>query len=114
MVIDDAPLSDVVGNVPTSPLTVVGPVLVTPVPASTAKLPAVPSPTGVWAASATTAGARTAIPTVRMANGASQADRCRERGDVSTDDVDRRENMTLPLPWNNERTRRASLRVPVC
>ena len=40
----------VVGNVPKSPLRVVGPVLVMPEPARTTKLPAVPRGTGVAAA----------------------------------------------------------------
>ena len=47
MVIDAVPLMLVVGKVPTSPLTVVGPVFVIPEPARTAKLPAVPSGTAV-------------------------------------------------------------------
>jgi hypothetical protein len=45
------PVSDVVGNVPTSPVIVVVPVLVIPAPAKTAKLVAVPS-LGCVAASA--------------------------------------------------------------
>jgi hypothetical protein len=44
-----------VGQVPRSPLRTVGPVFVTPLPASTAKLAAVPSPTGDSAALAVVA-----------------------------------------------------------
>src|SRR5277367_1701329 len=46
------PVNVVVGYVPRSPLTVVGPVLVMPAPARTAKLSAVPSETAVAAAEA--------------------------------------------------------------
>jgi hypothetical protein len=49
-VTDANPDSVGVGNVPTSPVIVVGPVLVMPEPASTAKLAAVPRPTGPCAA----------------------------------------------------------------
>ncbi|MCC5463980.1 hypothetical protein LMF89_01230 [Pelosinus sp. Bkl1] len=41
-VTEPKPVSDVIGNVPTSPIIVVGPVLVIPAPARTAKLVAVP------------------------------------------------------------------------
>jgi hypothetical protein len=60
------PVIDVVGNVPMSPLRVVGPVLVIPAPAKTAKLPVVPSRTGVAAASAPVANATT--PNVASSN----------------------------------------------
>ena len=46
------PEIDVVGYVPMSPLTVVGPVFVIPAPASTEKLPAVPRETADGAAPA--------------------------------------------------------------
>jgi hypothetical protein len=49
-VIELKPVSAVVGNVPTSPVIVVGPVLVIPAPARTAKLSAVPRPIGGCAA----------------------------------------------------------------
>ena len=49
---DVTPVMDVVGNVPMSPVIVVGPVLVMPWPARTAKLSAVPRPTAVGAATA--------------------------------------------------------------
>jgi hypothetical protein len=49
------PVMERVGHVPRSPFMTVGPVLVTPAPASTAKLPAVPNPTGASAAPATLA-----------------------------------------------------------
>ena len=49
------PVIEVVGNVPMSPTSVVGPVLVMPAPARTAKLSAVPRPTEVAAACALTA-----------------------------------------------------------
>src|SRR5664279_1365673 len=52
IVIDLSPLIDVVGKVPISPVTVVGPVFVMPAPARIAKLSAVPSGGGVGAASA--------------------------------------------------------------
>ena len=45
-VTEPKPVSVVVGKVPTSPVIVVGPVLVIPEPARTAKLPAVPRFTG--------------------------------------------------------------------
>ena len=45
-VTDPKPVLLVVGNVPTSPVIVVGPVLVMPAPARTANGPAVPRPTG--------------------------------------------------------------------
>jgi hypothetical protein len=51
------PVSAVVGKVPTSPVIVVGPVLVIPAPARTAKLSAVPRPIGgcaAWALPVTT------------------------------------------------------------
>jgi hypothetical protein len=56
-VIEPKPVSAGVGNVPTSPVIVVAPVLVIPEPASTAKLEAVPSPTVAWAAPAVLANA---------------------------------------------------------
>src|ERR1700691_2222969 len=46
------PVTAVPGLTPRSPLMLLGPVLVTVVPARTAKLPAVPSPTGAVAATA--------------------------------------------------------------
>src|SRR5438270_2309008 len=52
-----------VGQVPRSPLRRVGPVLVTPAPASTAKLPAVPSGTGAGAAPARLASTTATKPT---------------------------------------------------
>jgi hypothetical protein len=51
-VIDAVPVIVVVGYVPRSPVMVVGPVLVIPAPARTAKLSAVPSGTAVAAAPA--------------------------------------------------------------
>jgi len=63
------PVIAVPGLTPRSPLIVLGPVLVTVDPASTAKLAAVPRPTGAWAARApgapatTTANATASTPT---------------------------------------------------
>jgi len=49
------------------PLMRLGPVLVTPAPASTAKLPAVPRPTGAAAAAAVLAATTTVAPTTAAA-----------------------------------------------
>src|SRR5579862_5464451 len=88
------PVSEVVGKVPMSPLTVVGPVFVIPAPARTAKLPAVPRPTGAWAATALTDGARTAKVTATPAIGANHAETCRGRVVVPVGDTTiRRESM---------------------
>ena len=71
------PVTAVPGLTPISPLTRLGPVLVTVVPASTAKLSAVPSPTGAWAALAWGAPANTnanaAASTPTTARGAAAA-----------------------------------------
>jgi len=53
------PVTELPGLTPRSPLIVLGPVLDTVEPASTAKLAAVPSPTGAWAARAPGAPANT-------------------------------------------------------
>src|SRR5450830_551284 len=68
----------VVGNVPMSPLSVVGPVLVTPAPARTTKLSAVPRPTDVaaWALLATATSS--ASPAIGAAARRMRRERCLE------------------------------------
>jgi hypothetical protein len=69
-VTDPKPVSAGVGKVPTSPVIVVAPVLVIPEPARTAKLPAVPRPTGACAAYAADPPAKTDAARRTVATGA--------------------------------------------
>ena len=62
-VIDPSPVIDVVGYVPMSPETVVGPVLVMPAPARTAKLSVVASGTAIAEAPAVPASASATMDT---------------------------------------------------
>ena len=62
-VIDPSPLIDVVGYVPMSPETVVGPVFVIPAPASTEKLSVVASGTAIAEAPAVPASASATMDT---------------------------------------------------
>jgi hypothetical protein len=60
------------------PLIAVGPVLVTPAPANTAKLPAVPRPTGACAAAAGSATTTTVAPRMAVAKEAQRIGRLTE------------------------------------
>jgi hypothetical protein len=75
------PVTAVPGLTPRSPLMTLGPVLVTVCPARTAKLPAVPRPTGAVAATAGWAATNTAMaPAAATGPAASQAKPARRRG----------------------------------
>ena len=70
---EPVPVSAGVGDVPMSPVIVVGPVFVIPEPASTAKLVAVPRSTGACAAPLGAVGRITAPPSAMTASGAMHA-----------------------------------------